>query len=124
MNYNSFYKGVFDEVVMGKQKYHIKIFSNKGLNYVVEISEKNFAIPKSFYSFDAKKIDKRYLLKRDTLKKTGKIFGIADNDVEADKRIYNEASKKAKKMIEFYKDRGEIKFINKTKHAKNIESKV
>jgi hypothetical protein len=84
----------------------------------------NSELSNSFYCTQAEKMDRRYLLRRDTSGESDQIFGIADTPKEADDRIYKEALKIAKKFKKVYGELGIIKFTNETKRAKNIESKI
>jgi hypothetical protein len=52
------------------------------------------------------------------------VFGIADTPEEADKRIYKEALGIVKYLKVCYEKSDLTKFIDNTKKAKNIESKL
>ena len=108
---------------MDKGKLKIILFDENKLEYRVLATRKNAEVPENLYCFEAKEIDKRFLLMRDTAWEKGQIFGIADTRGEADKRIYNEALKKAEEFEKFYSERlgYKIEFKDLTEREKSID---
>lgn len=113
---------------MDKEKITIEISKRENSYLVIPKTEKHPDIPITVFSSDSYKIDNRYLLQAETFdkeknEKKKKIFGIADDEIEANQRTYNKALEVANDLREWYlqKEKFNITIID---DVKNLESKV
>jgi hypothetical protein len=96
--------------------------SKEGLKYSVLAQKKCSEIPNSLYFSYAEKLDKRFLLYKDTSGRRDVVFGIADDITEAHNRLHKSSKEIACMLQEVYCEKFSVEMIDEVE--KGLGKKV
>ena len=105
---------------MNKEQIKLQIFEKGYLTYGVEVKRgESFLFGPYIIYAEPLKNTEGFLLIRDTLEKSDRIFGGARKPEEADKRVYDAA----KEIANYFEKKCKVKIEDNTPRGKNIQHK-